>query len=230
MLAVLLEGARPGQEFPRVAESADLIRGALRVRLRLGQPYPGNVGSDALAVFSVLAPLLLVGPAAMTLALHLVQAGPPPELRFRTTLPLLFQRYDARVAGANVLNLAIAGQLAVAIAVVLRLKRLALAAIAVVLAWWIFAAGYGVQPGNMFQALFLTCYLLEAISLIASPGPRRGLKLLTWRSGAALAAAAAALTVTWTLTMRLALGTALAVIRLPSMSGGTGTARLAWGR
>jgi hypothetical protein len=45
MLAVLLEGARPGQEFPRVVESLDLIWGALRMRLRLGQRYPGNIGS-----------------------------------------------------------------------------------------------------------------------------------------------------------------------------------------
>jgi hypothetical protein len=203
MLAVLLEGARPGQEFPRIAESADLIWGALRMRMRLGCPYPGNVGSDALAMFSLLAPLLLVGPVLATMTLHLVRPGPPPDPYLRAQMPVLFQRYDARVALANGLNLAVAGQLAIAAAVVLRLKRLALAAIVVILAWWIFGPGYGVQPGDVFGNLFLTCYLLEAAGLIASPGPRRGLQLLTWKSGAALAVAAAVLTVTWTLTMRL---------------------------
>jgi hypothetical protein len=209
MLAVLLEGARAGQEFPRIAESADLIWGALRMRMRLGCRYPGNVGSDALAVFSLLAPLLLVGPVLATMTLHLVQAGPPPDPQFHARVPLLFQRYDARVTLANGLNLAVAGQLAIATAVVLRLRRLALAAIAVILAWWIFGPGYAVQPGDVFDGLFLTCYLLEAVALIASPGPRRGLQLLTWKSGAALAVAGAVLTVTWTLTMRLDFPTAV---------------------
>ncbi len=104
--------------------------------------------------------------------------------------------------------------------------------IAGLLAWWIFAAGYGVQPGVWFQGLFLTCYLLEAAALIVSPGPRRGLELLTWRSATALAPAAAALTITWTLTMRLvfgsaftssgdAQGNAVAVVALITFAAGT---------
>ena len=64
MLAVLLDGARPGQEFPRLAETANLLWGAVRMRLQLGQRYPGNPSNDALALFSLIAPLLLVGPGA----------------------------------------------------------------------------------------------------------------------------------------------------------------------
>ena len=202
MLAVLLEGAPPGQEFPRVAESADLIWGALRMRMSLARPYDGNAGSDALAAFSVLAPLLLAGPAVVTLALHLAHAGPPPAHRFLQA----FRYYEARTALASGLNLAVAGQLAVAFAIVLRLRRLALAVIAVVLALWLFRPGLGIQPGNIFSDFLLTCYLLEAVALIVSPGPRRGLQLLTWRSGAVVAGAAAVLTVAWALTMRLAFG------------------------
>lgn len=202
MLAVLLEGAPPGQEFPRVAESADLIWGALRMRMSLARPYDGNAGSDALAAFSVLAPLLLAGPAVVTLALHLAHAGPPPAHRFLRA----FRYYEARTALASGLNLAVAGQLAVAFAIVLRLRRLALAVIAVVLGLWLFRPGLGIQPGNIFSDFLLTCYLLEAVALIVSPGPRRGLQLLTWRSGAVVAGAAAALTVAWALTMRLAFG------------------------
>jgi hypothetical protein len=172
--------------------------------------YPGNIGSDALAVFSLVAPLLLLGPVLASMTLHLIQAGPPPlplhQLRTRT--PFLFQRYEERIALARALNFAVAGQLAVAAAVVLRLRRLALAAIAVILAWWILSPQYGIQPGDVFNNLLLTCYLLEAVALIVSPGPRRGLQLLTWRSGAVLVAAAVALTVTWTLTLRLEFGPA----------------------
>ena len=210
MLAVLLEGARPGQEFPRVAESVDLIWGALRMRLRLGEPYEGNIGSDALAAFSLLAPLVLLGPVLATIALHLVHGPPAPDPQFRIRFPAVSQIYDARIAAAHGVNLAAEGQLAVAIAVVLRLRRIALAVIAVVLALWIFDARYGFGFGGVFRDLFLSCYALEAIALIASPGPRRGLQLLTWRSGAALAAAAATLTITWTLTMRLAYGSCTA--------------------
>ena len=41
MLAVLMAGARPGQRRPGAAESADLIWGAARLRLRVGRPGPG---------------------------------------------------------------------------------------------------------------------------------------------------------------------------------------------
>jgi hypothetical protein len=87
MLAVLLECARPGQEFPRVVESLDLISGALRMRLRLRQIYRGNIGSDALAAFSLLAPLLLAGPVLATLMLHLVHGPPAPDAHFRQAPP-----------------------------------------------------------------------------------------------------------------------------------------------
>jgi hypothetical protein len=203
MLGVLLEGARPGQQFPGLVESADLIWGAIQIRMRLLRSYPSNVGSDALAVFSLVAPLLLLAPVLATMALHLIQAGPPPMPHLRTRMPILFRRYEERVELARALNFAVAGQLAVAAAVVLRLRRLALAAIAVILAWWIFSPQYGIQTDDVLSNLLLTCYLLEAVALLASPGPRRGLQLMTWRSAAFVAAAAAALTVTWTLTLRL---------------------------
>ena len=201
MLSVLLDGARPGREFPRVVESLDLISGALRMRLRLLQPYGGNIGSDALAAFSLLAPLLLLGPVLATLMLHLVHGPAAPDTALRARYPALALIRHARDLAAHGVNLAAEGQLAVAIAVVLRLRRLALAVIALVLALWIFDARYGFSPGGVFTYFFLTCYGLEAAALIASPGPRRGMQLLSWKSGAVLAAAAAALTVTWTVTI-----------------------------
>ncbi|HTT50086.1 MAG TPA: hypothetical protein VMH35_01610 [Streptosporangiaceae bacterium] len=59
MLGVLMTGARAGQRHPGLAESANLIWGALRIGLR-----PGSHGSpdprwrDALAAVSVVVPLL----------------------------------------------------------------------------------------------------------------------------------------------------------------------------
>jgi hypothetical protein len=89
-----------------------------------------------------------------------------------------------------------------------RMRRLALAVITAVLGLWVLDARYGFRSLDTFDVLLLTCYGLEATALIASPGPRRGLQLMSWPSGAVLAGAAAALTVTWTLTMRLAYGDA----------------------
>ena len=115
---------------------------------------------------------------------------------------------DLGIAGG--LNLIAADLLAVAIMVVLRLRRLALVLIAIMLVCWIvlgFGAGDGFYPGQPFEVLFLTCYLLEGAALIASPGPRRALELLTWKAGVTLAAVGAVLTLSWTLTMKLMFGT-----------------------
>ena len=58
MLAVLMAGARRGQRRPGVRESADVLRSALGMRLRAAWSGEGNRGwADALAVFSVVAPL-----------------------------------------------------------------------------------------------------------------------------------------------------------------------------
>jgi hypothetical protein len=215
MLTVLLSDARPGQRRPRPAETADLLAGAVRVRLRLIQPYPGDAGRDALAMFALCAPLLLAGPALVTLALRLAGVPPllpssiPPSVSpgLRDSLPILYQYrnlIDGRFADGT--YLAAAGQLAVAIAVLLRLKRVALGLIAIILGWWILLGRYSFDPAAPTDELFLICYLLEAAALLTSPGPRRGLQLLTRKSLAVLAAAAAILTVSWTFWMRLMSG------------------------
>ena len=47
----------------------------------------------------------------------------------------------------------------------------------------------------MLQVLSASVFMLAGASLIASPGPRRGRQLLTWRHGAVLLLAAAAVQV-----------------------------------
>jgi hypothetical protein len=61
MLGVLMTGARAGQRRPGLAESADLILGALRIRLRLvpGQ-LAGALWRDALAVVSTVLPMIIL--------------------------------------------------------------------------------------------------------------------------------------------------------------------------
>lgn len=208
MLTVLLSDAQPGQRRPRLAETEDLLVGAARTRLRLIQPYPGNAGRDALAMFTVFAPLLLVGPAIVTLMLHLVVTPPtgiPASVggALRAALQMQWAQVDAQYQVIrNGIDLASAGQVVIAVAVLLRLRRVALMLIAITLGWWLLLGSYRLllAPSEVF---FLVCYLLEATALLASAGPRRGLQLLTWKSVVVLAAAAAALTVSWTFWMRL---------------------------
>jgi hypothetical protein len=213
MLTVLLSDARPGQRRPHLAEAADLLVGAVRIRLRLIQPYPGDAGRDALAIFAACTPLLLAGPALVTLALHLASVPPlrassiPASVRpaLRESLETFYRYRDTvELRFANGVYLAAAGQLAVTMAVSLRLKRVALALIAIILGWWILLGRSSFYPSAPIDEFFLICYLLEAAALVASPGPRRGLKLLTWKPVAVLVTAAATLTISWTFWMRLA--------------------------
>ena len=87
MLGVLMAGADPGRNRPSLAESADLLLGAARIRLRPGRALSDGPGwRDALAVYSIAAPLLmlistLIGWLAAELELpHIGLGGFPIDL------------------------------------------------------------------------------------------------------------------------------------------------------
>jgi hypothetical protein len=64
MLAVLMTAAPPGKRWPGIAEAADLLWGALRIRCqpsRAGAAEPA--WRDALAVLSVIVPVIVVARA-----------------------------------------------------------------------------------------------------------------------------------------------------------------------
>jgi hypothetical protein len=212
MLAVLLASAREGQRRPGLAESAGLIRHALVLRLRPRRTGSADTGwHDALAVFSVAAPLLLVLANLIAVATdvrypHLT--GHQQDLR-----SLLLIRRDVHIWAG--LRVAAAGQLAVAAAAALRLRRVTLAVIAVSVLSWIFGKGAGYYPSSSWEMFYLSLYALEAAALAASPGPRRGLQLLmTWRRGIVLAVAAVATGILWKLTYGIYLSSAPASQRV----------------
>ena len=61
VLGVLMAGVRDGKRWPSVAEAANVLRSALRMRFRLPPAGSENPGwSDAWAAFSVLAPVFLL--------------------------------------------------------------------------------------------------------------------------------------------------------------------------
>jgi hypothetical protein len=172
MLDVLMAGARHGQRRPRLAESADLIRGAVRIRTA---PAPAGTAGvawrDALAVVSVVWPLYVLVQSIASTALSLTQT-----------------HGGFTLAGAAIGS---AYQLPIVVLVLLRLRRTAALLTAVVA---VFEAGAAIIKADWAPglALLLVTYGLEAVALAASPGPRRGLQLLGRRQVLALITAGVA--------------------------------------
>jgi hypothetical protein len=176
------------------ADSADLVAGALKIRGRLAlnrikrarwfsRTVRDQRWSDALAVVSVIAPLLLL--VAALAEFHIAQAAASsvtghPHWQLTVTL------------GLADLPLAV-GAPAVTLLAFLRLRRLAgLGALATAIGQ-IAAGVFGSVPaGYASPAVAFTVLLActAAAALLLSPGPDRGLALLT-RSGTALVGAGA---------------------------------------
>lgn len=194
MLDVLMAGARPGQARPSLADTADLLHGAVRIRVRraarggTGSPWPG-----ALAVAGFLAMLVLLGDGLRFLLgapeSAAIIAG---ELDEGRSLPGLlvfhFSTGPYWLAWAVIAALAWRGP-----------RRLAARAACAVTGAQAVLVVYGTTlpdaPGAWrVTALtsILPLALLATASLVASPGPRHGARLLGRARAALLAAMAAA--------------------------------------
>jgi hypothetical protein len=166
MLGVLLSAAREGQRWPRPGEAANLIWGALEIRLRPA-PAGARLASwrDALAVFSLAVPLVMLVRTGTAELIEWTARPAPTVSPVETGLILLLQ-----------------GQAVLAVLVVLRL-RVAAAVVALGMAAF-FAGAMAVTGvfGASAAEFNLLVLLLEAAALAASAGPRRGLELVTgWR-------------------------------------------------
>lgn len=148
MLDVLMTAAPEGKRRLALAEAADLLLGALRVRLQPSRVDPAEPAwRDALAVLSVILPVVILLISAMQ------------ETQF--TVPL-----------------------ALVALVLLRLRRLAALAAAAMLLWLAFFSGSGTLVNGTVDAPGFLALGLAIVALAASPGPRRGLQLLTWKHAA----------------------------------------------
>ena len=157
MLAVLMTGANAGQRRPGLADTANLIWGALLIRLRR-PAWP--LWRDALAAVSLLLPLIVL--AYFTLLNVALLA----TLRAGSPLFDALARSDAETLG---------GWLIVAILVLLRLRRSAAAATTALLIWMAYLTS-DVLNWSYIDApsmLALTAAGLEVVALVASPGPAR---------------------------------------------------------
>jgi hypothetical protein len=201
MLAVLMAGAESGRDRPRLAEVADLLLGAARIRLRPGRALSDRSGwRDALAVYSIAAPLLvlistLIGWLAAELELaRLGHAG------FTALVTGIDPRHP--LVG-TVIWLAIDGQGLVAVLVLLSLRRSAAAAAAIPALYLGATAvlhlytslSVGIPISLLYIPFTLVAPISVTVALLASPGPRRGRQLMRPRDWALLATGSATIAV-----------------------------------
>jgi hypothetical protein len=221
MLGVLLAAARAGQHRPGLAESANLVAGAARIRLRGTSPGSASQWRDTLAQASLVLPLLLAA-AALTQAALYAPGGPQPALA-RWLAPHLYLIPWGGPVWWPIVPLAV---LAVPAAAGWRLGT---AVVTLLLSVFcvievgsdLLAAHRGlnsalVQPAD---ALWVAVLAVEALALAASPGTRRGRALLSRRHYFLITAAGAAIgaagTVGWWQRHRLPHGDYTAVFRSP---------------
>jgi hypothetical protein len=190
ILAVLMSGAQRGQRRPGLAEAADLIRSAVRMRLWPLRSGPERRDlADGLAAFSLLAPLFL-------LAADILQVALPYHL---PAGPLLVRAFGPHqeVGGLSLLrvhffDIAVGCEVIVAALVLLGQRLLALLAILAAVIYWAASSWWIPWIPYPLQLITAGVYLLEMAALLASPGPRRGRDLVNWRHGVVLLAAAGA--------------------------------------
>jgi hypothetical protein len=166
MLAVLMTGAPPGKCRPGIGEAADLVWGALRVRCQPQRVDGEPAWRDALAVLSVILPVIV-------LLVTIVQQ----------TQSWLFTPGLVDYG----LPLSVLEQPALAVAVValvlLRLRRAAALAAVVMVIWVALLSGGSTYVYATAEAYLFVPLVLEIVALTASPGPPRGLQILTWKHG-----------------------------------------------
>jgi hypothetical protein len=169
MLGVLMTGARAGQRRPGLRDTADLIWGALLIRLRparRGTAWP--LWRDALAVVSVLLPLSVLAYTTLLRVSLLATA--------RAGSPI----FDA---GARADAGFLGGWLLVTILALLRLRRTAALAAAALLIWLAYSSSQ--DPNWSYvdapSMLALGALGLEIAALLASPGQPRVMEITSWK-------------------------------------------------
>jgi hypothetical protein len=193
VLAVLMASAPHGRKRPRLAESADVFWSALKMRLRGPGPASENrPWADALALFSLVAPLFL-------LLVDILNVALPYRFRPSPRIPFFARAFGGHpeiggfpLLSVHIFTIMVGAEVVIAVLVLLGLRWAALAALAATAVYWV-AAGQSI-PWIPYPLQLLTTgvFIVEAAALVASPGPRRGRQLVNWRLGVVLVVAAAA--------------------------------------
>jgi hypothetical protein len=161
LLGVLMTASPPGKRRPGIAEAADLLLGAVRIRCQPSRDgAAGPVWRDALAVLSAILPVIFLLTSATALLQGLLTLPAPGHFSYWMT---------------GVLALAAGALLG------LRMRRLAALATAGLLIWLLSGSPNEVVLLAAGGSPLFWAILLQIAALAASPGPRRGLQILTWK-------------------------------------------------
>jgi hypothetical protein len=191
MVGVLLAAAPSGRDRPSAAETADLLRTAVRLRLRPGRALIDRGGwRDMLAMYSVAAPLVATVATAVTCAVVTIWSAAGANLPRGEFMWSLDLEYPIRF-----LWLVVSSQLVVTVLALLGLRRWAAAAVAAPVAYqtavsmWYLAQQ--TDPRLMKLAVTflpgLAVPAIEIVALLASPGPRHGRQIMQRRHWVAAA-------------------------------------------
>jgi hypothetical protein len=186
MLGVLMAAAPDGHERPSLADALNLARSGLRARLRAVGTGTDQRWRDALAVYSLVAPVVVTAAVyqAPWFLDSLLWGDRPPgsgqlqplAILYRAAPHLSFATIGIARYVVTMLSLLIPVVLAL-----LRLRRTALLVATFLLVWITIQASLGWQIQAPNTIAFLAMLVVEVAALIASDGPRRGLRLVTWR-------------------------------------------------
>lgn len=201
MLGVLMAATPPGRDRPGLGESADLLMGAVRIRIRPGRALSDRSGwRDTLAVYSVAGPVLVL--ASTFLGWLAAEVWSVLGHTGGLVLSLgngAFQNVeDAHPLLATLLWLLLAGQSIVAVLALAGLRRCAAWAAALYVLYFGAYVVAGVADSSGFPGVMLLMPLLfvapltTLVALLGSAGPRRGWQLMQRRHWACLAIASVA--------------------------------------
>lgn len=196
MLGVLMAAAPPGRDRPGLGESADLLMGAVRIRLRPGRALSDRGGwRDTLAVYSLAGPVLVLASTVLGwLAAEVWSVLAHTGGLFLTLGNGAFDNVeDAHPLTATLLWLLLAGQGIVAVLALAGLRRCAALAAALYVLYFgaYVVAGVADSPGfpgaMLLMPLPFVAPLTTLVALLASAGPRRGWQLMQRRHWVGLA-------------------------------------------
>ena len=197
MVGVLLAAAPPDRQRPGLAEAANLLSSAVRIRLRPGRALSDRDGwRDALAVFSIAAPALTVLVTGFeflsTYLWNIVARDTNTSFGFGISL---FGPGHSLVSAA--VTMLFYGQAVVLVLAWLGLRRSAAIAAGVPVLYVGFRTVLPFTPMSVLILVLLPIVAfgsaLEVFALLASPGPRHGRALMRGRHWAAVGVGALAM-------------------------------------
>lgn len=156
---------------------------------RVGSAADGKPWTDALALLSLVAPVVLLLAAILEVAVPYHLPSPSPRYP-RPPLLAVTELGGFRLLTVPGFDVSLACLALIAALALFGMRWAALAAIAGTAAYW--AVSGGIKLAFPLQALSLGVCLLTGAALLASPGPRRGRELINVRHAIVLVLAVAA--------------------------------------